>query len=70
MGYNNIAIAHYRLGHIHEAFRDLNKSIELDHLNFISYFNLFSLHALQEATKDALSCLILAVSSINTVACR
>jgi hypothetical protein len=51
MGYNNRAIAHYRLGHLAEAEEDLKLSVEMDHLNFIAYFNLFSLHSLREETK-------------------
>jgi len=42
--YANRSLFLVELGHIRQAIKDLKSSIELDYLNYISYFNLFSIH--------------------------
>ena len=41
---SNRALANYSLEHFVEAINDLRQSIQVDHLNYIAYFNLFSLN--------------------------
>lgn len=41
--YSNRALFHSQLGNIDSAVDDLIKSIEFNYLNYVAYFNLFSL---------------------------
>jgi Flp pilus assembly protein TadD len=67
---NNRGIVNYRLGNFSQARQDLENSIKLDHLNFLAYFNLFSINTLHEQEQAAFDNLSLALSSLNTTKCR
>lgn len=44
--YSNRSIAYYHLKQLENSFEDLELSLRANHLNYIAYFNLFSLHFL------------------------
>jgi Flp pilus assembly protein TadD len=42
MGFNNRALIHLHMGESATAREDMRTSIMLNHLNYVAYFNLFS----------------------------
>jgi tetratricopeptide (TPR) repeat protein len=44
--YSNRSIANYHIKQIDNSFEDLEQALRTNHLNYIAYFNLFSLHFL------------------------
>lgn len=68
--FSNRAIANFHLKEIAESFCDLNLSVRLNHLNYLAYFNLFSLHMVQDQNELAFAKLCLCLSSAYTYVCR
>lgn len=57
--YSNRALFHAQLGDLDGALNDLNHAISLNHLNYVAYFNLFSLQyrsGEEEVSFDNLCC--------------
>lgn len=67
---NNRGVVRYRLGNFSEARQDLLNSLKQDHLNFLAYFNLFSINTLNEQYCAAFDYLCLGLSSLNTAKCK
>lgn len=42
LAYNNRALMHLHLGQIQKAREDISVALQLNHLNYVAYFNLFS----------------------------
>ena len=66
MAFNNRALIHLHMGNPSLAKEDIKVSLELNHLNYIAYFNLFSINSRENdfqaallALRGALSCLYL-----------
>jgi hypothetical protein len=51
--YSNRAIARFHIHQQFQAFQDLNSCIQIDHLNYIAYFNLFSLNIMNNHNEEA-----------------
>lgn len=68
--YSNRAISNFSLQEIDSALADLQKSIEINHLNYVAYFNLFSLNFLESKSEEAFKNLCFSLSSIYTVLSR
>ena len=66
MAFNNRALIHLNMGNSSLAKEDIKFALELNHLNYIAYFNLFSVYSREKdleaallALQGALSCLYL-----------
>lgn len=68
--YSNRAIANYHLKQMENSFEDLEQALRINHLNYIAYFNLFSLHFINGNHAQSFKNLCLCISSAYTVLCR
>jgi hypothetical protein len=68
--YSNRAISNFGLKWPSDALSDLQRSIEINHLNYIAYFNLFSINLHQEKPAAGFHNLCLCLSSAYTVLSR
>lgn len=66
LAFNNRALMYFHMGQNSQAREDIITSIQLNHLNYVSYFNLFSVEFRENddfaallALRGALSCLYL-----------
>ena len=63
--YTNRGVILWTSGQIQEAFEDFEKSLENNHLNYLSYYNLHSLYAFGNKNVDALKNLCCALSCLH-----
>ncbi len=42
LAYSNRALMHFHLGQTSKAREDISVALQLNHLNYVAYFNLFS----------------------------
>ena len=68
--YSNRAIGHHHLRDREASLADLQRAVSLNHLNYIAYFNLFSLHFLSARPRPAFSNLCLCLASAHTLLAR
>lgn len=68
--YSNRALFHSQLGHIEAAVQDLSEAIRRNHLNYVAYFNLFSLQFNAGQTQPAFDNLCSSLSCLHLLRAR
>lgn len=68
--YSNRAISNFGLKEIDDALLDLQTSVQINHLNYIAYFNIFSINFQMQRQEPAFQNLCFSMSSGYTVLAR